>query len=180
MPHIFLVSLLCARAPRPRGPHGSRGVRRPLSSSIGAQLPAPCSSSLLAPRYHQTSRNARACGVADLTAFSLELPADLSVQAAPCPCSTSSSQAPGHCVSAAWDSAGQALERAHTEMPSSPRLSSACLNHSPRDGPGVRIVTSPLGAAHAPQDWGPHRAWWDQGGLVGWPGPSPLQPPAGH
>lgn len=81
MPHIFLVSLLCARAPRPRGPHGSGGVRRPLSSSIGAQLPAPCSSSLLAPRYPQTSRNARACGVAGLTAFSLELPPDLSVQA---------------------------------------------------------------------------------------------------
>lgn len=25
-----------------------------------------------------------------------------------------------------------------------------------------------------------HRAWWDEGRLVGWPGPSPLQPPAGH
>lgn len=154
MPHIFLVSLLCARAPRPRGPHGSGGVRRPLSSSIGAQLPAPCSSSLLAPRYHQTSGNARACGVADLTAFSLELPPDLSVQAAPCPSSTSSPPAPGCCASAAWDSAGQALERAHTEMPSSPLLSSGLLESQSQGWPRSRNCNRPLGCCSRPPGLG--------------------------
>lgn len=52
----------------------------------------------------------------------------------------------------------------------------ACFNHSPMGGPGVGIITSPLGATRTGDQ---HEAWRDQGHLLGWPGPSPPQPLAG-
>ena len=108
------------------GPHGSRGVGRPLSSAQGLNVPAS------------------------------------SVEVVPC---LRPLRAPGRCSSAGrlgsslgltWS--GPWAER-HRNA-STPSLSSACLNHSPQDGPQVLLLSA---RQHPGGTGAPH-------GLGGWRG----------